>query len=152
MSSVEQKIIGFLEGLGARVTPIKTESLENRRTPDLLVNFHDIEMVVEIKAIENNPEEVNAIKAVGSGEVVTVSHDNDVDRFARKIRDANNQLKSKRDKETLKRSNQYVFDESVPWKAQTIRTSRQNIRTTYNIPYKSATCPSVSEEASANLL
>ena len=66
----------------------------------------------------------------------------------------NKRLKSKKDKETLKRFKRDIFDESIPV-SQTIgkylRTVK-DINTKYNLAYTNFTCHTVSEEVRAKLL
>lgn len=95
MSTTEDRVTRLLQELGACVTPIPTEAVEKKRTPDLLVYWHSVELIVEIKALEENSKEALALRAVEAGEVASVDHSGDVARLAAKIRDANNQLKRK---------------------------------------------------------
>jgi hypothetical protein len=95
MTPLEKKVKSFFEAQGAEACSIPTESKAKKRTPDLLVKFRDLELIVEIKAIEENPSELLTLKAVESNEVLDQVSSDDVTRIAAKIRDANKQLRQK---------------------------------------------------------
>ena len=66
----------------------------------------------------------------------------------------NKRLKSKKDKETLKRFKRDIFDESIPV-SQTIGRyfkTVEDINTKYNLAYRNSTCHTVSEEVRSILL
>ncbi len=92
MGCIEANVESFLERLGANVNRIPTEE---QRTPDLLVTIQGVEVIVEIKSINENPNEKHAIQAIESRDVISLDHSKDIHRFISKIKDANNQLKHK---------------------------------------------------------
>ena len=66
----------------------------------------------------------------------------------------NKRLKSKKDKDTLKRFKRGIFDDGIPV-SQTIAkyfTTVKDINTKYNLAYTNTTCQTVSEEVRAKLL
>ena len=66
----------------------------------------------------------------------------------------NKRLKNKKDKETLKRFNQDIFDDSIPV-SQTIGRYFKTVKDTYtkyNLAYNNSTCQMVSEEVRSRLL
>lgn len=95
MTPLEERVKSFLEAQGAQVYSIPTESQAKKRTPDLLVKFKGIELIVEIKAIEENPNEIRTLKAVELNEIIDQDSSDDVARITAKIRDANKQLRQK---------------------------------------------------------
>lgn len=95
MATIETALISFFSIRGVKLTPIPTESQSGQRTPDFVVNYPQLEAILELKEIETNDEEAIQISLVERGKVGSIDHSNDVARFVAKIRDANRQLKQK---------------------------------------------------------
>ncbi|MFM7986711.1 MAG: hypothetical protein ACKPKO_46090, partial [Candidatus Fonsibacter sp.] len=115
---------------------------------------------------ESNPDKI--VVATGDTDqlecIDCITNQNNYDKYYNKCVDMifpvgmllkeNKRLKSKKDKGTLKRFKQDIFDESIPV-SNTIRkyfNTVKDINTEYNLAYKNSTCHTVSEEVRAKLL
>lgn len=95
MTSVEADLVSFFAVCGVKLTSIPTEPKSKKRTPDFIVEFPEMEAVLELKEIEKNTDEAFQVSLAERGENASIDHSYDVSRFVAKIRDANSQLKQK---------------------------------------------------------
>lgn len=99
MTDSEVLAIKLLEGLGAKVSVVPTESHKGRQTPDFIASFRNCSIVIEVKEINLNAAEEDAVRKAEAGEIASIEKRNDYKRFGSAIRRANKQLKTKCNKQ-----------------------------------------------------